>query len=114
MSLNKEMIFGLAFGDDDMKMVVFSSYEPQNFRSLVNNNSFVPSTPICITGINDIGEYDNITITYPDGSSMKVSGKYANNGSFSLPIQIYVPEGTKIDAPSATYVYYLPCKWVNV
>ncbi len=114
MSLNKEMIFGLAFEGDNMKMVILSSYDPKYFRGLNNNLSFVPSTPICITGITGIGEYENITITYPDGSSMKLSGEYAASGEFSLPIKIYVPEGTKIDVPNATYVYYLPCKWVNV
>lgn len=115
MSLNKEMIFGLAFDGDNMKMLVISSYDVKNYRATLSDNTFVPSTPICITGINSIGKYDNITITYPDGSSMNLSGKYAdNNNTFSLPIHIYVPEGTKITPPSATYVYYLPCKWVDV
>ena len=112
--LNKEMIFGLAFDGDNMKMLVLSSYDVENFRSLIGNNPFVPSTPICITGINSIGPHDSITITYPDGSSMNLSGKYADTTTYSLPIKIYVPEGTKITAPNSTYVYYLPCKWVNV
>lgn len=114
MSLNKEMIFGLAFDGDNMKMLVFSSYEIQYYRSTTASSSFVTSTPICITGLNDIGKYQNDTITYPDGSTLLLSGRYASTDTGSLPTKIYVPEGTKLDIISGSDLYYLPCKWVDV
>lgn len=115
MPLNKEMIFGLAFEGNNMKMLVISQYAPEYFRSTLKNTLFVPSTPICISGINGLGDYANITITYPDGSSMNLSGRYASAESyFGLPVKIYVPEGTKMDVPSGAYVYYFPCKWINI
>lgn len=118
MSLNKEMIFGLAFGDDNMKMVVLTSYTQQNFSGGSSGSSIVLSTPIYITGIDDISTQKNITITYSDGSSMKINGVYSAEGGTnnrnSLPIKFYMPEGTKIDIPPIGEVYYLPCKWVDV
>lgn len=114
MSLNKEMLFGLAFGDDNMKMLVLSSYKIQYYRGTTANTSFVASTPICITGLNNLGEYQNVTITYPDGSSLLLSGRYASTDNYGLPTKIYVPEGTKLDIISGSYLYYLPCKWIDV
>jgi hypothetical protein len=114
MSLNKEMIFGLAFDGDNMKMLVLTSYEIQYYRGTMASTSFVTSTPICITGLNDIGDYQNDTITYPDGSTLLLSGRYASTDTDSLPTKIYVPEGTKLDIISGSYLYYLPCKWVDV
>lgn len=48
MSLNKEMIFGLAFDGDNMKMVVLTSYTQQNFSGGSSGSSIVLSTPIYI------------------------------------------------------------------
>lgn len=114
MSLNKEMIFGLAFGGDNMKMLVLSSYEEQYYHGTLSNTTFITSTPICISGFSGIANYENFTITYPDGSSLKLSGRYASSTSHNLVVKIYVPEGTKLDIISGSYLYYLPCKWIDV
>lgn len=75
MSLNKEMIFGLAFGDNGMAIVPNKNSLSQ-LRG--NNTPYTFSTPIIVRSVRDLQsdtgtEY---TITYPDSSSLTVdSGK---------------------------------------
>jgi hypothetical protein len=112
MSLNKEMIFGLSFGGDNMKMLVPNKSDNTLIRG--NATPYTFNTPVVIHRISNVdSQYDNIeyTITYPDGSTLT-----ANVHDISIN-SLYFPEGTKFEFKSrvsANLLYYLECKWIDV
>lgn len=109
MSLNKEMIFGLSFGGDNMTIV-----PNKNSLSILrgNNTPYTFSTPIIIRSIKDLdspGAKVYYTITYPDDSSIAVS-----TGELNLD-HVYLPEGTKFEfrpKASSNILQYIECKYV--
>lgn len=114
MSLNKEMIFGLAFEGDNMKMLVISSYEKSNYYSTRSTTSFVTSTPICMTLITGLAGSEKITIKYPDNSTLVIAGSRLGTGG-ALSEHVYLPEGTTLTVPfGGVRIFYLPCKWIDV
>ena len=110
MSLNKEMLFGLAFRDDDMVIV-----PNKNSLSMIrgNNTPYTFSTPIIIRNITNVSFPDSSTeyiITYPDDSSITVE-----TGELNLDY-VYLPEGTKFEftrKSSDNILQYLECKYVK-
>ena len=91
MSLNKEMIFGLAYGDDDM-VIVPNKNSLSQLRG--NNTPYTFSTPIIVRRITDVSFPDvgfEYTITYPDGSSLTVDTDVLNLED------VYYPEGTTFE-----------------
>lgn len=114
MSLNKEMIFGLAFDGDNMKMLVISSYDSGDYYSNTSTTSFVTSTPICMTLITGLARGEKITIKYPDNSTLVISEKGLGEGG-ALGVHVYVPEGTTLTVPrGGVRIFYLPCKWIDI
>ena len=108
MSLNKEMIFGLAFGDNDMAIV-----PNKNFLSQLrgNNTPYTFSTPIILRSVRDLQSDSGVEYTtiYPDGSSLT-----ADSGALNLE-GVYYPAGTTIETTSKSSRYmitYLECKYV--
>jgi hypothetical protein len=114
MSLNKEMIFGLSFGGDNMKMLVISSYKSKTYYSTLSAKSFVTSTPICLTLITGLSSSDTVTIKYPDNSTLVIEEEEIGT-SGALGVHVYLPEGTTLTAPrGGVIMHYLSCKWVDV
>jgi hypothetical protein len=113
MPLNKEMIFGLlAFGGDDMKMVVPNKKESILVRG--NNTPITFNTPVLITSISNTDTHtDNIeyNITYPDDSTITLNRRDVNLTG------LYYPEGTKFEfsrKSSDNLMRYIECKWIDV
>lgn len=114
MSLNKEMIFGLSFGGDNMKMLVISSYKKSYYYSTISTTSFVTSTPICMTLITGLSDSEEITIKYPDNSTLVIAGSDLGEGG-ALGVHVYLPEGTTLTVKyGGVRILYLPCKWIDV
>nr|DAL31713.1 MAG TPA_asm: hypothetical protein [Caudoviricetes sp.] len=110
MSLNKEIIFGLSFGDDDMVIV-----PNKNSLSMIRGKDtpYTFSTPIIVKTFANLSFPDSgfiYTITYPDGSSLTVDTDELNLED------VYYPEGTTIEfqiKSSDTILHYIECKYVK-
>ena len=109
MPLNKEMLFGLAFGDNDMTIVPNKNSLSQ-LRG--NNTPYTFSTPIIIIrNISSSSSGTNLvyTITYPDGSSLTV-----NPDELNLE-HVYYPADTTIEfktKSSKILLQYIESKYV--
>lgn len=109
MPFNKEILFGLSFGGDNMKMLVPIKNKLSSVSG--NNSSYTFNVPFVLkktyTPNNDPYTY---TIKYPDGTSVSTD-------STDILKDYYFPEGTTISFGKSYYdivAEYMPCKWIDV
>lgn len=110
MSLNKEMLFGLAFGGDDMKWPIVDSSE-KKIERINPNTTYTLEKDVMLEyyGFHSSRKIEaNITIEFPDGSSITKEWRY-NPALFCL-----CPKGTKFITTNVNYLVDLRIDYYDI
>ena len=111
MSLNKEMIFGLVFGGDNMKWPIVDSTGTEKTENIGRNTTYTLEKDVMLTywGFNNSNRLGaNITIEFPDGSSITKEWRYIPN----LPC--LCPKGTKFITTNVNYQVNLKIDYYDI